>query len=49
LGVTTVKDFAGIVTLNVGKTGATFAFTRSDTGHEGLEGYVQPTIKNIPI
>jgi hypothetical protein len=49
LGATTVKDFAGIVTLNVGKTGATFAFTRSDTGHEGLEGYVQPTIKNIPI
>lgn len=45
LSVTTVKDFVGIVTLNVGKTAATFAFTRSDVGHEGLEGYVQPTTK----
>lgn len=45
LNVTTVKDFVGIVTLNVAKTNATFAFTRSDVGHEGLEGYVQPTTK----
>lgn len=45
LSVTTTKDFVGIVTLNTAKTAATFAFMRSDTGHEGLEGYVQPTTK----
>ncbi len=45
LSVTTVKDFVGIVTLNTTKTAATFAFTRNDTGHEGMEGYVQPTTK----
>ena len=44
LSVTTVKDFVGIVVLNPA-TNATFAFTRSDAGHEGLEGYVQPTTK----
>lgn len=45
LGVSTTKDFVGIVTLNEAKTSATFAFVRSDAGNVGLEGYALTTLK----
>ena len=45
LGVTTLKDFQGIVTLDASSRNATFAYSRSDAGFSGTEANVQPTTK----
>jgi hypothetical protein len=45
LGTPVVKNFQGVVTLDTSGSNATFAFSRSDAGFEGIEASVQPTTK----